>query len=86
VRDDLPAANNPILEGSDCQDPYGGQDPYNESIKLLATTGDDEPIDGGLKEDSDAISALQSQRNDRSHSPHMTPAPTALAVPAATAP
>jgi hypothetical protein len=86
VRDDLLAADNPILEGSDCQDPYGGQDPYNESMKLLATTGDDEPIDGGLKEDSDAISALQSQENDRSHSPHMTPAPTAPAVPAATAP
>jgi hypothetical protein len=95
VRDDLLAADNPMLEGSDCQDPYGGQDPYDESIKLLATAGDDEPIDGGLKEDSDAISALQSQENDRSHSPHMTPAPTAPtvsaaptapAVPAATAP
>jgi hypothetical protein len=58
MRDDLLAADNPILEGSNCQDPYGGQDPYNESIKLLATASDDEPIDGGLKEDSDAISAL----------------------------
>ena len=60
VRDDLLAADNPILEGSDCQDPYGGQDPYDESIKLLATAGDDEPINGRLKEDSNAISALQS--------------------------
>src|ERR1700734_1421756 len=40
VRDDLLAADNPILEGYDCQDPYGGQDPYDESIKLLATAGD----------------------------------------------
>jgi hypothetical protein len=55
VRDDLLAADNPILEGSNYQDPYSGQDPYDESIKLLATAGDDEPIDGGLKEDSDAI-------------------------------
>jgi hypothetical protein len=92
VRDDLLAADNPVLEGSDYQDPYGGrdpyygQDPYNESIKLLTTTSDDEPIDCGLKEDSDAISTLQSQGSDRSYSPHMTPAPTAPAVPAATAP
>jgi hypothetical protein len=57
MRDDLLATNNPILEGSDYQDPYSSRDPYNESIKLLATTADDEPIDGGLKEDSDAISA-----------------------------
>jgi hypothetical protein len=70
---------------SSSQDPYGGRDPYNESIKLLATAGDNESIDGGLEEDSDAISALQSQGNDGSHSPHMTPAPTALAVPAALA-
>jgi hypothetical protein len=82
VRDDLLAADNPILEGFDCQDPYGGQDPYNESIKLLATAGDDEPTNGGFEEDSDATSALQSQENDGSHSPHMTPAPTAPAVPA----
>jgi hypothetical protein len=86
MRDNLLAANNPILEGSNCQDPYGGQDPYDEPIKLLATAGSDEPIDGGLKEDSDTISALQSQENDRSHSPHMTPALTALAVQAAIAP
>jgi hypothetical protein len=82
VRDDFLAVDDSILEGADCQDPYGGQDPYGESIKLLATAGEEEPIDGGLEEDSDAISALQSQGNDRSHSPHMTPAPTAPAVPA----
>ena len=57
MRDDLLAADNLILEGSDCQDPYGGQDPYDESMKLLATTGDNEPIDSWLKEDSDVINA-----------------------------
>ena len=86
MRDDLLATNNLILEGSDCQDPYSGQDPYNKSIKLLATVDDDKPIDGGLKEDSNAISVLQSQENDRSYSPYMTPALTAPAVPAVTAP
>ena len=35
IRGDLLATNNPILEGADCQDPYGGQDPYNESINSL---------------------------------------------------
>ena len=66
VRDDPLAVDNPILEGADCQDPYGGRDPYDESMKLLATVGDDEPIDSGLKEDSDVISALQSHENNRS--------------------
>jgi hypothetical protein len=51
-------------------------------MKLLTTAGEDEPIDGGLKEDSDAISAAKSPENDRSHFPHMTP----LAALAATAP
>lgn len=37
VSDNLLAVDDPILEGSDCQDPYGGQDPYDESMKLLAT-------------------------------------------------
>ena len=60
VRDGLLAIENPILEGTDCQDRYGGQGLYDESMKLLATAGEDEPIDGGLEEDSDAISALQS--------------------------
>jgi hypothetical protein len=86
VRDDLLAVDDPILEGPDCQDPYGGQDPYDESMKLLATAGDDEPIDGGLKEDSDVISAPQSHENDRSQSPHMTPALAAPAAPPAAAP
>jgi hypothetical protein len=83
VRDDLLAVDDPILEGPNCQDPYGSQDPYDESMKLLATAGDDEPIDSRLKGDSDVISARQSHENDRSQSPHMTPAPTA---PAALAP
>lgn len=82
MRDDLLAVDDPILEGADCQDPYGGQDPYDESMNLLATAGDDEPIDTRLKEDSDVISAPQSHRNDRSHSPYMTPAPAAPAAPA----
>jgi hypothetical protein len=86
VRGDLLAADNPILEGSDCQDPYSGQDLYNEFIKLFATASNNKPIDGGLKEDSNAISTLQSQENDRSHSPYIIPALTAPAVPAATAP
>jgi hypothetical protein len=83
VRDDLPAVDDPILERADCQDPFGGQDPYDESLKLLATAGDDEPIDSRLKEDSNIISAPQSHEDDRCHSPYMTTAPT---VQAATAP
>ena len=75
MRGDLLAVDDPILEGSDCQDPYGGQDHYDEPMKLLATAGDGEPIDGGLKEDSDVINAPQSHENDWSQSPHMTPAP-----------
>jgi hypothetical protein len=75
-----------ILEGSDCQDPYDGQDPYDESMELLSTADDKEPTDGRLKEDSDTISALQSCANDSSHSPYMTPALEALAALAATAP
>jgi hypothetical protein len=47
----------PILEGSNYQNPYGGQDPYDESMKLLTTTGDNEPIDSRLKGDSDVINA-----------------------------
>jgi hypothetical protein len=66
VRDDLLAVENPILEGADCQDRYYGQGPYDESMKLLATSSEDEPTNGGLKEDSDVISAPQSYENDRS--------------------
>jgi hypothetical protein len=80
VRDDLLAIDDPILEGADCQDPYGGQDPYDESTKLLAISGDDEPIDSRLKEDSDVKNAPQSHENDRSHSPYITPAPAAPAT------
>jgi hypothetical protein len=65
MRDDLLAVDDPILKGADCQDPYGGQDPYNESMKLLAA-GEDEPTNGRLKEDSDIISTPQSHENDRS--------------------
>ena len=57
VRDGLLAIDDLILEGPDCQDPYSGRDPYDESMKLLATAVGDEPIDGGLKEDSDVINA-----------------------------
>jgi hypothetical protein len=80
MRYDLPAVDDPILEGPDCQDLYGGQDPYDESMKLLPTAGDGEPIDGGLKEDSDVISAPQSCATESSHSPHITPAPAATAA------
>jgi hypothetical protein len=72
VRDGLLAIDDLILEGPDCQDPYGGQDPYDESMKLLAIAVDDEPIDGGLEDDSDVISSLQSHEN-RSQSLHITP-------------
>ena len=53
MRDDLLAVDDPILE-----DPYGGQNPYDESMKLLATPDDEQPIDGGLKEDSNVINLL----------------------------
>jgi hypothetical protein len=79
MREDLLAVDDPILEGSDSQDTYGCQDPYNESMKLLATASEDEPIDSRLKEDSNVISAPQSHENDGSHSPHITPAPAATA-------
>jgi hypothetical protein len=72
-----------FLEGPNYQDLYSSQDPYDESIKLLATAGDDEPIDGGLKEDSNVIGALQSYENDRSQSPYITPTLAAPAAPAA---
>jgi hypothetical protein len=77
MRDDLLAVDDLILEGADYQDPYSGQDPYNESMKLLATAGEDEPTNGRLKEDSDVISAPQSHENDRSQSPYIIPAPAA---------
>jgi len=88
VRDDLLAVDDLYLEGSNYQDPYGGQNPYDEAMELLATAGDDEPIDDGLKEDSDAINAPLSDENDKSQSPQLPPAPAAPAAPApaATAP
>jgi hypothetical protein len=67
------------LEGSNYQDPYGGQDPYDKSIKLLATTSKDKPIDSRPKEDNNAISTPQSHTNNSSYSPYMTLAPTATA-------
>jgi hypothetical protein len=63
VRDGLLAIDDLILESPNCQDPYGGQDPYNKSIKLFAIAVDDEPIDSRLEGDSDAISSLQSHEN-----------------------
>ena len=74
----------PILEGPDCQVPYGGQDPYDESMKLLATIGDDEYIDDGLIGDADIINSSQSHEN-RPQSLYMTPTPAALAALADTA-
>jgi hypothetical protein len=76
ARDDLLAVDDLILEGSNYQDPYGGQDPYDEAMKLLATAADDEPMGGGLKEDSDAIS----DENDKFQSRQLPPAPAAPAA------
>jgi hypothetical protein len=73
------------MEGTkDYGDPYSGQDPYDETIKLLAAASDGErersdSMDGGLKEDSEVISAQQSNVNDLSHSPHIIPPPAATA-------
>ena len=91
------AFDNPNLEGSGCQspcggldsysvqDPFSGQDPFDEALKLLASVAANKPTDGGLKEEGDGISALQSHENDIPHSSHMTlalAAPTASAAPA----
>ena len=76
--DDLLAIDDLISEGPD------SQDPYDESMKLLATAVDDKPIDGRLKEDSDVTSSLQSHKN-RSRSLHMTSTSAAPATPAAPA-
>jgi hypothetical protein len=35
VRDDLLAVDDLYLEGSNYQDPYGGQDPYDESVAAM---------------------------------------------------
>lgn len=97
VRGGPQAFGGPKLEGSGCcspsggldsysvQDSFSGQDPFDEAVELLATVGDDEPTDGGPKEDGDGVSAPQSHENDTSHSSHMTrtlAAPAALAAPA----
>jgi hypothetical protein len=67
------------LEGPDCQDLYSSRDPYNKSIKLLATAVGNEPIDSRLKEDSDIISLSQSYEN-RSQSLYIIPTPAAPAA------
>jgi hypothetical protein len=81
VQDKLLAADKPCREGTeDCRDPF------DEAIELLAATGDGE-LDRNdstgvrLKEDSDVVSALQSHKNNRSHSPPLaaTAATAALA-------
>src|SRR5436190_7158446 len=71
------AVDDPISECSGCRSPYGGldsysiqdpfdgQDPFYETLNLLATLGNDEPTEGRLKEDGDGISAPQSHGNDR---------------------
>jgi hypothetical protein len=80
VRDDLLAVDDLYLEGSNYQDPYSGQDPYDEAMKLLATAGDDEPMGDGLKEDSHAISAPLSDENDKSQSPQLPPQGSCILV------
>jgi hypothetical protein len=72
------------LDSYSVQDPFKGRDPFDEALKLLAFVAANKLTDGGLKEEGDGISALQSHENDRSHSSLMTPtlaAPTALAAP-----
>jgi hypothetical protein len=82
VWDELSAVDDRKLEGTeDCQNACGGQDPYNDTVKFPTTAGDgalegNDSTDGGPKEDSDVVSALQS---DSSHSPHMTLALAATA-------
>jgi hypothetical protein len=76
VRDDLLAIDDLTSEGPD------SQDPYNKSMKLLATAVDDESIDGRLEEDSKVINSSQSHENT-SQSLHMTPTPAAQELPAA---
>jgi hypothetical protein len=75
IRDSLLAIDNLILEGPNCQDPY------DKSIKLLATAVDNKPIDSRLKEDSNITSLLQSYEN-RSRSLYII---STSAAPAATA-
>ena len=85
IQDELPAVDDPKLEGTeDCQDPFNSQDPYDEAIKLLAAVCDgklerNDSMDGGPKENSDVVNAPQCYEKDRSHSPHMKPAPPATA-------
>jgi hypothetical protein len=65
VQDELPAADDTESEYTKCcQDPFNGQDPYDEAIKLLAAVCDGElehnnSIDGGSKEDTNTMSAPQ---------------------------
>jgi hypothetical protein len=92
-----PQAVDTISEGSGCQgpcgsldsysvqDPFSGQDPFDEALKLLTSVAANKPTDGGLKEESDGISSPQSYENDTPYSSYMTPAlaaPTALVAPA----
>lgn len=80
MRDELPAADDPSLEGAkDCEDRY------DEAIELLAATSNGElerdgSKNGEPKEDSDVVGVPQSGMNDRSHSPHMTAAVAAAAL------
>jgi hypothetical protein len=79
VRDSLLAIDDFLLEGPDCQDPYSSRDPYNKSIKLLATAAGNKPIDSRLKEDSNIISLSQSYKN-RFQSLYIIPTPAAPAA------
>ena len=81
IKNNLLAIDNLILEGPDYQDYYSSQDPYNKSIKLLATAVVDELLDSRLKKDSNIISLLQNYKN-KFQSLYIIPT---LAAPAATA-
>jgi hypothetical protein len=65
VQDELPVADDTESEYTKgCQDPFNSQDPYDGAIKFLAAVCDGElehndSMDGGLKEDTNIISAPQ---------------------------
>jgi hypothetical protein len=79
VQDELPAIDNPCLEGTeDCRDPY------DDTFHLLAAVADGLPKcrlskEGDLEENSDNLVTSCSGMNDKPCSPHITP--TAAAVP-----
>jgi hypothetical protein len=74
VQDKLLVTDDCELEGmEDSQDPYGGQDPYIETMNILAAIGDgglyrNNSADVGPKEDGGVGNAHYSRANDMFHS------------------